>query len=252
MLKFFNYFGGKHRLAKHYSPPRHDVVIEPFAGSAGYSLFYNVANAKLYDLNEDVCLVWDYLINCSDEDIKRLPDWVRDNADIYTYDRPETYLMGRWLKYSNDQNLPKKSELSDYQDFVSYHRDGKISKSPRNLSRGKYWSPYIKKRIIDQKPLIKNWSIDHCSYEKIPDYHAHWFIDPPYNSNKILNRYKNSKSDIDFTHLSQWCRDRKGYAEVCEIEGADWLPFNKLRSWSNQKGKAYTEVVWSSKQKGIF
>lgn len=33
MLRFFNYYGSKMRIAKHYSKPRHVLVIEPFAGS---------------------------------------------------------------------------------------------------------------------------------------------------------------------------------------------------------------------------
>ena len=39
MLKpFWRYYGGKYRAAPAYPPPRLGTIVEPFAGSAGYSL----------------------------------------------------------------------------------------------------------------------------------------------------------------------------------------------------------------------
>ena len=38
----FSFYGGKRRLARFYPPPQHDVVVEPFAGSASYSVTYLV------------------------------------------------------------------------------------------------------------------------------------------------------------------------------------------------------------------
>jgi hypothetical protein len=37
---FFSYYGAKWGLGRHYSAPAHWTVVEPFAGSAGYSLFH--------------------------------------------------------------------------------------------------------------------------------------------------------------------------------------------------------------------
>lgn len=37
---FFTYFGGKYRIAPRYPKPQYNTIIEPFAGSAGYSLRY--------------------------------------------------------------------------------------------------------------------------------------------------------------------------------------------------------------------
>lgn len=36
-----NYFGSKVSVAHKYPPPKHDIIIEPFAGGAGYSLCYD-------------------------------------------------------------------------------------------------------------------------------------------------------------------------------------------------------------------
>ena len=52
----FNFFGSKWNLAQYYGPPRRDMVIEPFAGSACYSLYWNCRNVLLADISpESLC-----------------------------------------------------------------------------------------------------------------------------------------------------------------------------------------------------
>lgn len=71
----FSYFGSKHRLARRYPEPDYDTIVEPFAGSAGYS-FYGTRWRKrvyLYDVDENVVEVWRYLIEASADDIMSLP-----------------------------------------------------------------------------------------------------------------------------------------------------------------------------------
>ncbi len=53
---------------------------------------------------------------------------------------------------------------------------------------------------------------------------ATWFVDPPYQNMGKL--YKENK--IDYQELGTYCRERLGQVMVCENEGADWLPFEKL------------------------
>ena len=38
MKPFFTFFGGKWRAAPRYPLPIHNVIVEPFAGAAGYSV----------------------------------------------------------------------------------------------------------------------------------------------------------------------------------------------------------------------
>ena len=38
MKPFFRYYGGKWRDCAKYPPPQFDTIVEPFAGSAGYSV----------------------------------------------------------------------------------------------------------------------------------------------------------------------------------------------------------------------
>ena len=51
-----------------------------------------------------------------------------------------------------------------------------------------------------------------------------WFIDPPYTVGGFWYKF----SQIDYQHLSTWCRERKGLSIVCENNKADWLPFKRL------------------------
>jgi hypothetical protein len=49
---FFGYYGGKWRdSVKHYPKPQFETIIEPFAGSAGYSLRYASHNVRLYEID---------------------------------------------------------------------------------------------------------------------------------------------------------------------------------------------------------
>jgi len=38
----FSYYGSKKKIVKYYPEPVHDVIIEPFAGAAWYSLEYPI------------------------------------------------------------------------------------------------------------------------------------------------------------------------------------------------------------------
>jgi site-specific DNA-adenine methylase len=52
----FAYYGAKHGLASKYPRPRHPVVVEPFAGSAAYSVHHaaTIDHAILIDADHRV------------------------------------------------------------------------------------------------------------------------------------------------------------------------------------------------------
>ena len=237
MLRFFRYYGSKLRTARHYKPPALDVVVEPFAGSAGYSVYWNCPKVKLYEKTDFICELWDYLINCSEQDIRDLPDYIEDIDEVKALPSGPRSLVFRWLFMGN-----ARKEVYDLN--LTFQKKDK---------NGLWWSPPIKERLIKQKPLIKDWTIDNCSYEQIPDIRAHWHIDPPYN-NKSGIEYKHTNKEIDYSHLADWCKSRQGCVEVCEQSGADWLPFKLLLTNKNQRNKHYQEVVWRKgfDQAGIF
>ena len=244
MKPFFKYFGSKYRMARYYGWPQYDTVIEPFAGSACYSVYWEPKNVLLYDKDENVCDMWDYLINCSIDDIKKLPDWIESMEQIFEYSNAEQHLLCRYIYQSPGKNIPKKSNLGFYKRFVAVNRDGYPDPDNKYTNRTE-WSPKIKDKLINQKSLIKNWKVQNVSYENIPDTKAHWFIDPPYNNSNLADKYVHSYKDIDYTHLAKWCASRTGYVSVCEKGGATWLPFTELKVNSNQHNNKYTEVVWT-------
>ena len=94
MLKpFFPFYGSKWRDAKRYAGPLTELVIEPFAGSAGYSTFYEPQQVLLNDVDPIICGVWDYLIKASMQEILKLPD-LEVGQSVDSLDLPQE---ARWL-----------------------------------------------------------------------------------------------------------------------------------------------------------
>ena len=230
MRPFFSYYGAKYTASKHLGPPRCDTVIEPFAGSACYSTRWDVRSAKLYDISEDICDLWDFLINGSERDIMSIPDEFDDIEQVMALPRGQQILCRFWVA---------KGRAEPTQKLSSWYFTWRKSKDCR------VWGPAVKKRIVDQKPMIRSWSIDQLSWDKVPLIEAHWHVDPPHN-NTAGSRYP--KSSIDFQALSNWCKSLPGHVDVCENEGADWLDFKSLCSVVSSRGRrngaVSKEAVW--------
>ena len=239
MRAFFNYYGTKMRIAKHYGPPRDNIVIEPFAGSAGYSVYWGVRTAYLYDVDETICDLWDWLINCEEQDVLDLPDVIRDQDHLDSLPYYGQLLIKRW--FVSTARINRKMPIAYYHRRISGEERGTRNYRPNP----NVWSRRTKYRIVEQKPFIANWTIDQLSYERIPDLHGHWHVDPPYSS-KSGSAYVHNNSNIDFAHLAEWCKARSGEIDVCEMDDADWLPFRLLRQATNSGGKQYREVLWSN------
>jgi hypothetical protein len=220
MRPFFSYYGAKYTVAKYAGPPRRDLVIEPFAGSAAYSTRWAARRVKLYDINPDVCDLWDFLIHCSVEDIARIPDSFESFDEVEALSRPAGLLVRFWV--SKGRAEPS-STLSPW--YFQY----------RGSKDCRVWGPAVKARIIQQKPHITQWRVDCLPYWSIPLEEAHWHVDPPYN-NSAGSRYPCSQ--IDYTHLAAWCSTVPGTVDVFENEGADWLPFvHKLCDVTTSRGR---------------
>jgi site-specific DNA-adenine methylase len=69
----FSYYGSKGKIVDCYPPPKHKKVIEPFAGSARYSLKYFDKDVTIYDKYPVIIDVWKYLQEASESDILGLP-----------------------------------------------------------------------------------------------------------------------------------------------------------------------------------
>lgn len=230
---FFCYYGGKWRDAvKHYPKPRFDLIVEPFAGSAGYSLRYPDKQVILCDSDPVIAGLWRYLIAVSAEEILNLPD-VPPGAtvDNLSLNQEARWLIGFWL--NKGVQSPRKSPSA-------WMRSG--------IRPGSFWGDAVRHRIANQLSAIRHWEIREADYREVSfSVEATWFIDPPYQT-APGRHYR--KSDLNYQDLSLWCRDRCGQVVVCDNEHADWLPFSNLpqsktTSGSNRSTRAI-EACWIS------
>jgi site-specific DNA-adenine methylase len=216
---FFTYYGGKHRIAMKYPPPNHSTIIEPFCGSAGYSLAHNKKTVKLFDLNERIVGIWNYLIKVKESEILNLPIKVSDTRELRNIPQEAKWLIGFWCNKGTCEPANKPT---------TWMLNG--------TSPNSFWGEAIRNRVCMQLKDIRHWSCEQKDYQNISDNsQATWFIDPPYSA-KPGRLYKHNK--IDYSMLSLFCKERRGQVIVCEMQGASWLPFE---TFCTAKAKAKNE-----------
>ena len=219
----FSYYGSKSKIVDYYPPPKHKRIIEPFAGSARYSLKYWEKDILLVDKYEIIVKLWKWLQQCSKTDILNLPN-IEKGTDIRTIglSEDERILIGFCI---NGGSVEPKNIATDNikRNFNSWNKD--------------------KIRIAKNLHKIKHWEIKQCSYEEIENQTATWFIDPPYQNGG--EHYKESATNIDFYKLGNWCKSRNGQIIVCENTKADWLNFKPMKKMQGSIHKT-TEAIWSN------
>lgn len=227
---FFTFYGGKNRAAHHYPSPEFETIVEPFAGSAGYSMNYPEHQVILCDIDPIIAGTWRYLIGVSEDEIMALPDLEPGQRVSDLVDLPDgaKWLIGWWLN---------KGSASPCQTPSSW-----MGKYPRQ-----FWGPWMRERIAGQLDLIRHWRVLNVPYCEAPEVEATWFIDPPYQ--QAGRHYRHGSSAIDFEALAEWCKSRKGQPIVCEADDAGWLPFRPLVKMEGTEGKhkinrAKMEVIW--------
>ena len=217
----FSYYGSKSKVVDYYPKPKHGKIIEPFAGSARYSLKYFENDVLLIDEYEIIVRIWKYLQGCSVNDIMSLPKLKqgetinRDDFDCIE----QAWLMGFLI--TNGVATPM-------------------------LTMSKWGEVVFEKQrsdIAQQLYKIKHWKIQQGKHTDLINEKATWFIDPPYQVGG--HKYKHNNKKIDYTELASWCRTRKGQIIVCENTNADWMSFKPMRK---QNGIVYrtTEAIWSN------
>lgn len=223
---FFHFFGGKWRAsARHYLPPKHSVIVEPFAGSAGFSVRHHDKRVLLYDVDPVICGVWDYLIRVSPAEILSIPDIAMNGTvDDLSVCQEARWLVGFWVNAATATPCKTPSK---------WMRAG--------THPGVFWGERARQRIATQVEAIRHWQIRQSSYADIqPMPHATWFVDPPY---QVAGRnYRFGSEGIDFAHLGEWCRALPGQVIVCENDGADWLPFKPIDGLRSRLKTV--EAVW--------
>lgn len=224
MKTFINYFGSKYRSAKMYPDPHCNVIVEPFAGAAGYSLTHYKHKVLLFEKNDILCQMWNWLINASYSDVYDLP------VDFESLDDVELplgakHLIGFCLNTGSASPSKRRSQ------WAKQYNDN-----------AQFWGVKRRERIATQVTHIKHWECHKVQdYSDIPNMKATWFIDPPYQ--KMGKYYVCGSKDIDYKHLSSWSHERQGEIIVCEQSGADWMNWNNYKEVkANAKTKTSHEV----------
>lgn len=217
----FSYYGSKSKVVDYYPKPKYSKIIEPFAGSARYSLKYFENDVLLIDEYEIIVRVWKYLQGCSVNDIMSLPKLKqgetinRDDFDCIE----QAWLMGFLI--TNGVATP----------MLTVSKWGEtVFEKQRNDIAQQLWK-------------IKHWKIKQGKHTDLVNEKATWFIDPPYQVGGHKYKYNNKK--LNYTDLASWCKTRRGQTIVCENTNADWMNFKPMRA---QHGIVYrtTEAIWSN------
>lgn len=222
----FSYYGSKSKIVDCYPKPKYKKIIEPFAGSARYSLKWFENEILLVDKYKVVVDIWHFLQKASEGDILKLPTLQEgQTVNDFNLTEIEKKFVGFYAKTGNSTPCLRAS------DRTLIHRP--------NLQN------YQKKNIASQLFKIRHWTIKHGSYEETENEQATWFIDPPYEFGG--QAYYHSNKNIDYEALGKWCRNRNGQVIVCENTKATWMGFKPIKQMKGSIFKT-TEAIWSNQQ----
>lgn len=227
----WGYYGSKSKVCHHYPKPKFPNIVEPFAGTARYSLMYWDRNVLLIDKYDTICNLWKWLQSCSPKDIleTRILEYGQSTDDFEWDCQERKDLVGFIITAA--PTMPKK-KASRWKTVVRPNTQN-----------------YKLRYIADNLYKIKHWKIACGDYSDSPEIEATWFIDPPYIVGGKY--YKHSSKDIDYGDLSGWVKSRRGQVIACESTGADWLPFVPLvKSRGNRY--MYEEVVYLSDNRPVL
>ena len=214
----WSYYGRKTKVVKYYPEPKYNIIIEPFAGSAVYSLYKDNWKNKviLVDKYDIIIYLWRYLQIVNPNKIDELNNFkLRQDIRELTIDQELKWLLGFIMNQGSA--VPKRS----------------IQKwGIRDWERNK-------KSVLNSLHKIKHWDLILGEYDSINNVEATWFIDPPY---QYGNKYYKHKY-IDYNKLREWIYNLKGQVIVCENIKADWLDFKPLKEMHGQLHKT-TEAIW--------
>lgn len=249
----FSFFGGKWRLAPRYPAPAHRTIVEPFAGSAGYSCRYPDRRVVLVERDPTIAALWRWLISVPSAEVLALP-LLEPGRVVPDSVRPEAAaLIGFWCNKA--ATYPRRRITGTWGE-----------RYPRQ-----FWGPHIRARVARDVERIRHWKIIEGDYTAAPDVRATWFVDPPYVGRQVVSRYRGGGAlerravgdryrfgtrSIDYAELGRWSRQRRGLVIACEAAGADWLDFRHFtwaKSTTTSAGIARTteEAVWISSEHGV-
>ena len=225
----FYYYGAKRRLAGRYPEPSHPLVIEPFAGAAGYSMHWALRRPDLrfmlIEKDPHVVDVWHALLALTPDEILSYP-----------IPSPGTVTRDRFVMFAAASNAVAVSSQIKVTERLA-----------TEAARMRKSSAKLRAALGDRLQVVQG------DYTQAPDVEATWFVDPPYQAKACATRTGSPggagyapgcrNRDLDYPALASWCRSRRGQVIACENAGASWLPFEHLCRQSNTLGRTTTEVV---------
>lgn len=234
---FFSYFGSKWQLAPYYPKPVYGCIVEPFAGSACYSLLYPNKDVHLYDASPIICGVWDYLIRSKESEILALPD-IPQGASIrdYVWCEEAANLIGFWITKGQEHPSHKMGT-------------GWVNR-PRNGRQCELWGAGVRNRITSQLQYTRHWKIKQSCYTRIPITFADTvYVDSPYQVEGADKYPCKLPGLLPYRDLRNWCIEVGSAGNqviVCESSRSNWMQWSHLKHHSSQNNKPYTEVYWTN------
>lgn len=220
----WSYYGAKTNIAHLYPPPKYGKIIEPFAGTARYSLQHFEKEVLLVDKYDVIINIWKFLKAASEKDIMSLPEIkAGQNINELNWDCEEQRNLVAFM-IGFGFTSPRKTAI------------------PRLRNRPNAFK-YTRKRIASELFKIRHWNFRIGSYEEIENEECTWYIDPPYQFGG--HAYVKSNKHIDFEKLKSWCMERKGQVMVCENTKATWMPFKPMVVQNVLTG-AHSEAIWTN------
>lgn len=236
----FSYYGSKSKLARYYPAPEHNLIVEPFAGSAAYSWLHrrrNDGSRRDVWINEPdprTQSIWNFLTS-------------PDAYDIVEEFVPDSVEKGQKVSELIPECFPGLVELCR----AEANQGTQGTKSTRDVVTtmgAKCWK--VKRKLLEVIPEVSEWKITNVDYTQLANVEATWFIDPPYiGAGKV---YRMGSDLIDYEELGWWCLGRKGQVIVCENQGANWMDFQpfdhkRVSIRSRYQRADAKEVVWTNR-----
>ena len=223
----FKWFGSKWQSAKRYPSPYHQLLIEPFAGSAGYALNYVDSYVIIWDTDPHLAVLWPWLIGpATSQDVLDIPLGVKPGTDIRTLglNPGQMLLLKNWQRTNN---------VGDCWTISAWgNKPGQ-------------WTAHTRSRIAEEIHAVKHWRFMSPNSNWI----ATWYIDPPYQYNY---RYDKRLPAIDYAALTAQINaiNPASLVIVCEATdkqtGAipDYLPFKLSHSAVTSRRNHSNECIY--------
>lgn len=219
----FKWFGSKWSTSKHYPAPKHDTIVEPFAGGAGYSLRYCDRAVFLAERDVHIRRLWWWLIGeAKESDIRELPINIPEGTDIRTLGLSlgQSLLIKSWQRTNNVGDCWTVSSWGNKPGQWTTNTRARVASEFHQI---KHW------HVVEDGMRLLNATCEPCT----------WFIDPPYQFN-----YQYRSSPIDYTTLASVVHQLPGQTIVCEAlcqktgTCPTWLPFVDFRRTVTSRRKA--------------